>query len=770
MKTFPGLANPYLHARQRAIPARLLALALAAVLLLAAAGQAGAGEIRVEGNQRIEAETVRQYTGLKPDREATDEELDTALKALFDSGLFADVEVRRDGPDIVVKVVENPIINRIAFEGNRRIPDEDLQGEIELRPRIVFTRPRVQRDVQRIVDIYRRSGRYTATVEPKVVQLPQNRLDLIFEITEGSLTEIRSITFTGNRAFDDGDLREVIQTKESAWYRIFSSGDTYDPDRLAFDRELLRRHYLSEGYADFRVVTAASELTPEKDAFFITFSVSEGSRYKFGKIDIASVVEEIDIEVLRTELTVASGDWYDAEEVENSIGRLTDALGNQGYALAEVRPQLRRDRDNLVIDVSFAISESARVVVERIGISGNMRTEDGVIRRELLLVEGDIFNTYRLRRSRQRIVNLGFFDKVDVTREPGSADDRTVIKIAVRERATGELSIGLGYSTEGGALTDLRIRERNLLGRGQDLELNFKLGAEQTEVVLGFTEPYFLEKDLSAGFDIFRTTDDLQDQSSYDSERIGFGLRAGYRITEPLSQKWTYTLEQTEIRNVGASASRAVKEEQGKTTTSSIGQTLLYDTRDNRFDPTEGYSVALRNVFAGLGGDRTNLRNEVEGDYFHPLADDLILSAIVGAGYILDFGEATRLSERYFLGGSRLRGFRSRGIGPRDQGANADALGGNWFYRASLRLSFPLGLPNELGLRGSVFSDAGTLSGIDVSPGTSIWDESSLRAAVGAGLSWTSPVGPMTFNWAWPIAKESFDETERFRLGIGARF
>ena len=769
MKIIFALANTGLHIGQLAVPLRLFVLALATALLLAVAGQADAGQIRVEGNQRIEVETVRQLMRLKPDQEANDEELDKALKALFESGLFADVEVQRDGPDIVVRVVENPIINRIAFEGNRRISDEDLRSEIELRPRIVFTRPRVQRDVQRIIDIYRRSGRYTASVEPKVVQLPQNRLDLVFEITEGSLTEIRSITFTGNRAFDDGDLREVIQTKESAWYRIFSSGDTYDPDRLDFDRELLRRHYLSEGYADFRVITAAGELTPEKDAFFITFSVSEGSRYKFGKIDIESALKEIDIEALRAELTVASGDWYDAEKVENTIGKLTDALGNQGYALAEVQPRIERDRGNLVIDVSFVISESARVVVERIDISGNIRTEDSIIRREMLLVEGDIFNTYRLRRSRQRITNLGFFDKIDVTREPGSAADRTVIKIAVRERATGELSVGLGYSTEGGALTDLNIRERNLLGRGQDLQLNLKVGAEQTEIVLAFTEPYFLEKDLSAGFDIFRTTDDLQDQSSYDSERIGFGLRAGYRITEPLSQRWTYTLEQTEILNVGPNASRAVREEQGKTTTSSIGQILLYDTRDNRFDPNEGYSVQLRNVFAGLGGDRTNLRNEVEGDYFQPLTEDLTLIAIVGAGYILDFGEPTRLSERYFLGGSRLRGFRSRGTGPRDQ-ASSDALGGNWFYRASLRLSFPLGLPDELGLKGSVFSDAGTLSGIDVNPAAPIWDESSLRATIGAGLSWVSPVGPMTFNWAWPIAKESFDKTEVFRLGIGTRF
>lgn len=733
-----------------------------------AEGGAEGGEVRVEGNQRIESETVRQYMKLDPGRPATDEDLDNALKSLFDSGLFADVVIDRDGADMVVRVVENPIINRIVFEGNRRITDEDLEAELELRPRVVFTRARVQRDVLRIIDIYRRSGRFTANVEPKVIELPQNRLDLVFEIGEGDLTEISDIAFIGNKAFDDGDLREVIQTKETAWYRFLTSGDTYDPDRLTFDRELLRRHYLSEGYADFRVITAIAELTPEKDAFFITFALSEGGRYQFGEIGVDTEIDGVDIDALRERLTVRTGEWYNSEEVESSIGRLTDTLGDLGYAHVEVEPRVRRDGGSLTIDVAFVINESPRVIVERIDIVGNVRTEDGVIRREFLLVEGDIFNTSKLRRSRQRIVNLGFFDKVEVTNDIGSADDRTVVKVAVQERSTGALSVGVGYTTEGGAVTDLGIRERNLLGRGQDLELRLEVGAEKDQATLRFTEPYFLDRELSAGFDVYHAVRDLQDESSYNSESSGIALRAGYAISEHLFQRWTYRLERLDITDVGTNASSAVREQSGRTTVSSIGQTLLYDRRDNRLDPTEGYSVRQKFVAAGVGGDRRHLRTEMRADYYIPLAEEWILAAEAEGGYLFDLGDSTRITERYYLGGSSLRGFEVRGVGPRDSGENGDSLGGDWFYRGSLRMTFPLGLPNELGLRASTFVDFGSVGGIEAGEG--ILDDSSMRAAAGVGLGWRTPLGPLTLSWTWPIAKENFDKTERFRLGIGTRF
>ncbi len=755
--------------------------ALAAALLVAfvpdARPQTGAVEVRVEGNQRIEAATVRQYMRLEPGRAPTDEELDRALKALFDSGLFADVVVERDGPGIAVRVVENPIINRIAFEGNRRISDEDLQGEVELRPRVVFTRPRVQRDVQRIADVYRRSGRFTARVEPKVILLPQNRLDLVFEINEGGLTEIRSIAFIGNRAFDDDDLRGIIQTKESAWYRFLAAGDTYDPDRLTFDRELLRRHYLSEGYADFRVITAVGELTPEKDAFFVTFALSEGERYRFGEVGVETSLEGVDVEALEDALTTRSGDWYDAEEIDESIGELTDALGDLGYAHVEVEPRVQRDRRNRSIGIRFVVSESPRVVVERIEITGNVRTEDGVIRREMLLVEGDLFSTSRLRRSRQRIVDLGFFDKVDMTNERGSAPDRAVVKIAVRERATGDLSIGVGYTTDGGVVTDLGVRERNLLGRGQELGLSLEIGADRDQATLSFTEPYFLGRDLSAGFDLYRSSQDLQDESSYDLDSTGVALRVGYRLAEHLSQRWTYRLEESDVDDVGDTASLAVRGEEGKTTVSSIGHTLLHDLRNSRIDPTEGHSARVRNVGAGIGGDRRYLRNEIRVDYYRPLAENWILGAVLEGGHIHSFGDPTRLSERYFLGGASLRGFEPRGVGPRD---GEDALGGDWFYRGTVQLIFPVGLPNELGVSGRLYTDFGTVGGIGSiteflresrsTEESELLHESSLRVSTGFGLSLSTPLGPMTLSWSRPVAKEEFDKTETFRFGIGTRF
>ncbi|CAN0466809.1 unnamed protein product, partial [Laminaria digitata] len=631
-------------------------------------------DIRVEGAQRIEADTVRSYMGMRSGDPVNAAVLDKSLKALFQTGLFADVNIRQDGPDVVVRVVENPIINRIAFEGNRRISNEILNDEVKLRPRIVFTRARVQTDLQRIMDVYRRSGRFSATVVPKVIQLPQNRVDLIFEISEGELTEIRKIAFVGNKYFDDGDLREVIQTRETAWYRFLSSDDTYDPDRLTFDRELLRRHYLAEGYADFRVISAVAELTPDNSAFFVTFTVDEGERYKFGKVDITTQLRNLDVEQLRSEQSIETGDWYNADEVEGLIGRLTDAVGVLGYAFVDIRPRVRRNRETRTIDVTFVIQEGPRVFVELVNISGNVRTLDEVIRREVLLVEGDAFNTSKLRRTRQRIQNLGFFERVEIENKAGSARDKTVIDVSVKERSTGEISFGAGFSSASGVLGDASIRERNLLGRGQDLRLGVQVGERQQQIDLSFTEPYFLDKNLSAGFDVFRTIRDLQDESSFDRETLGFALRSGYRITEPLSQTWRYTLREDDITDIASDASLAIQEQEGAFVTSSIGQTLLYDKRDSRTNPTDGYFVELENTVAGLGGDSNYLRNELSGGTFYSIYDNWVVNLGAGVGYIIGLGDDIRITDRFFLGGNNLRGFEDSGVGPRDV-PSGDAIG-----------------------------------------------------------------------------------------------
>jgi len=756
---------------------KLLVLALVATPLLSAIyAQPGytqsldnrLREIRVEGAQRIEADTVRSYMGIRPGDQVSGATLDKALKDLFATGLFADVNIRQDGQDVIVRVVENPIINRIAFEGNKRISNDILNDEVKLRPRIVFTRARVQTDLQRIMDVYRRSGRFSATVVTKVIQLPQNRVDLIFEITEGDLTEIRKIAFVGNKHFSDGDLREVIQTRESAWYRFLSSDDTYDPDRLTFDRELLRRHYLANGYADFRVISGVAELTPDSSAFFVTFTVDEGERYKFGKIEITTQLKDLDVGKLQKEQLIETGDWYNADDVEGLIGKLTDAVGVLGYAFVDIRPRVRRDRETRTIDVTFVIQEGPRVFVEMVKISGNVRTLDNVIRREVLLVEGDAFNTSKLRRTRKRIQNLGFFERVEIENKAGSARDKTIIDVSVKERSTGEISFGAGFSSSSGVLGDASIRERNLLGRGQALKVGVQIGERQQQIDLSFTEPYFLGKNLSAGFDIFSTSSDLQSESSFDRDTLGFSLRSGYRITEPLSQTLRYTLRQDKVTDIASDASLAIQEQEGEFLTSAVSQTLLYDKRDSRFDPTKGYFLQLENTIAGLGGDSNYLRKELSGGQFYQVADKWIVNLGASGGYIIGLGDDIRIIDRFFLGGKSLRGFADAGVGPRDV-VTGDSIGGNWFYRGTVGLTFPLGLPNEFGLRGRVFGDAGSIGEHD-STGANISDETSLRMSIGTGILWDSPFGPVNIDFAKALLKEDFDDTELFRFSFGTRF
>jgi outer membrane protein insertion porin family len=751
-------------------------LALAVVALVAAWARpvsaqgpaTSVREIEVEGTQRIDPETIRSYVLLKPGDAATVEQLDRSLKALFATGLFADVTLRMEGDRLVVRVVENPIINRIAFEGNRRLNDQALQAEVQLRPRVVYTRTKVQNDVKRILDLYRRSGRFAATVEPKVIQLPQNRVDLVFEIDEGQVTGVKRISFVGNKNFSDGTLREAIRTTETRWWRIFSTDDNYDPDRVSFDRELLRKFYLANGYADFRVVSAVAELTPDRDGFYITFTIEEGERYRFGKIDVVSQLRDLKGEDLKGRVTTAEGDWYDADRVERSINALTTAVGSLGYAFVEVRPRIDRDRDKKTVSVTYEVQEGPRVYIERINISGNVRTLDKVVRREFLLVEGDAFSTAKMRRSRQRLQNLGFFERVEVTNVPGDAPDRTVVNVDVRERATGELSFGVGYSTSDGALGDISLRERNLLGRGQDLRLGFMISQRRQEIDLSFTEPYFLDREIAAGFDIFKRTRDLRRISGYKEENIGFAVRAGYQITEPLRHLVRYTLRQDELTDLDPGVSRFIRNQAGESITSMAGHDLTYDRRDDRFDPTEGYYVRLSQDLAGLGGDSDFLRNRLTAGTYYSIVDEWVASLTGEVGRLVDFGEKTRIQHRFFLGGESLRGFQTGGAGPRETSKGA-SLGGKELYAGSAELTFPSGLPREIGIRASVFSDFGMLTDSGES-GTDIQDEKSIRVSAGLGALWRSPFGPVKVSFAKAVRKEDFDRTEIFRFSFGSRF
>ena len=726
----------------------------------------------VQGNQRVEPETIVSYMSIRQGDSFGINDINESFKRLFATGLFADVAVRREGNFLIVRVVENPIINRIAFEGNLRVKDENLQQEVQLRPRVVYTRTRVQSDVKRILDVYRRNGRFGATVEPKIILLEQNRVDLVFEIAEGPLTQIERVSFIGNRHYSDRTLKGEIFTRESAWYRFFSPADTYDPDQMAFDQESLRRFYLKNGYADFRVLSAVAELTPDKDAFFLTFMIDEGERYKFGKLDVESKIPDIKPEPLLDNITVDEGDWYNAEELEKSILALTNEVGNQGYAFVNVRPNVQRDREKSIISITFEVEEGPRVFVERIDIGGNVRTLDRVIRREFRVVEGDAFNAAKLNRSRQRIRNLGFFSRVDVTNAPGSSPDKTVVKVDVAEQSTGELGLGAGYSTTEGVLANLQLRERNLLGKGQDLRATISASKIRQQFDISFTEPYFLDRNLKAGIDLFHTTSDNSQVSAFKSVRSGGGLRLGYEINERWSQRVRYTLKQDVIENVPVTASLAIRQQEGTNMTSLVGQDLMYDLRDSAVATKKGFFARLSTDYAGVGGDLHYVRGKLSTGVYYPVTEDVVASLTMTGGIIHDLqDEGVRISDRYMLGGSTLRGFQSSGAGPRDL-ATGDALGGKQIYYGSLQFSFPVGLPDEFGITGILFADAGSLSDIDESPPLfpEVVDEPSLRAAWGVGIAWKSPVGPLSMDFAWPLKQEEFDKTEVFRLSFGTRF
>lgn len=732
-------------------------------------------QIVVTGNQRIEPETIASYMTVDVGDAFDPRLIDDSLKSLFATGLFADVSIRREGDSLIVQVVENPIINRIAFEGNRDLKSEELEAEVQLRPRTVYTRTKVQNDVARILEIYRRNGHFSATVEPKVIRQEQNRVDLVFEIDEGDPTRVREINFIGNEAYSDGSLREEIATKESAWYRFFTTDDTYDPDRLAYDQELLRRFYLSRGYADFRVLSVVADLTADRRDFFITFTIEEGPRYRFGEVGVISELRGLEPEDIEGDLTMDPGDWYDAQEVEDVVQDMTIELGNRGFAFVDVRPRAQRDRENLTVDVNFLVGEGDHIYVEEINIYGNFRTEDEVIRRQFKLAEGDAFNLARLQRSEKLVRELDFFNTVAITTEPGSQPDTTVINVAVEEKSTGELSMGAGFSTFDSVLFTISIRERNLLGTGQRLSLDLALSGRRQTINLSFTEPYFLDRDLAAGFDIFKRRLDLQSESSFTQDNIGFVLRMAYPVTEHLKQSLYYTLASTTIEDVDSDASIYIQDQEGTTVTSAVGQQLEYDRRNDALNPTSGYLLQFGQDFAGLGGNAKFLRHRVGGTVYYPFGTDWTGSVKLEGGNITGlFGEDVRIQDRFFLGGASLRGFEPAGVGPRDV-KTGDSLGGNIFYTASFELTVPLGLPRELGLTGRLFSDWGSLYSLDEGSITgvnakNVEDENYLRGSVGIGFAYQSPLGPIRLDFAKDVRRLDYDRTEFFRFSFGTTF
>ena len=745
--------------------------------------------IVVEGNQRIEPATVLSYMTVSEGQAVTPSQINASVKALFETGLFRDVRIERRGATLAVMVEENPVVNQIAFEGNDRVPDDTLRSGVTSRERRVFTRAKAETDAEQILESYRRAGRYGASVEPKIIELPQNRVDLVFEIDEGPLTGVDSIRFVGNRAYSDRRLRSEIPTDESSWYNFLSSTDSYDPDRLELDKQVLRQFYLSNGYVDFEVNSAVAELSPDRSGFFLTFTVSEGEQYRFGQIDVISNAEGVDVEDLRRLVTAKEGDIYDIREIEETITEMTFRLGESGYAFTRIEPIPVKDDENNTVGITFEINEGERVFVERIDITGNSRTLDRVVRRQFELVEGDAFNALQLRRSRSKIRGLGFFSEVDVRTREGSAPDRIVVETEVKEQSTGQLSFGVGFSTSENISGEVSIVERNLLGRGQALRVRARVSGRTTLYDLSFTEPAFLDRDLSVGFDLFRRETNNQDTSSFDIVNTGFQPRVSFPLGRYSRLSPRYRISEDEIVDVPDDASPLIEADIGSALTSSLGYEFVYDRRNDPSEPKKGFIFRLEQDIAGLGGDARYLKTEASVKGFTTIvSDDVVGSLELAGGAINSFGGyQLKASDRFFLGGDTLRGFESAGIGPRDQFTD-DTLGGNYYGVARAEVTFPLGLPEEYGLAGGVFGDIGTVFGLDnntyvdtnplnrnrnlINGGNPVTvdDSAALRAAVGATIFWTSPFGPVRLNFAAPILQEEGDDDEFFRFSAGTRF
>lgn len=726
-------------------------------------------QIEVDGLQRVERETVLSYLNVEQGSSVSQEYLNSSMKRLFETGLFADVNIDARGNGVLaVKVVENPVINKRVFDGNDKVDDTLLESEVQLKSGSIYNIAKVQDDVQRILEVYKRSGRYATVVEPKIIKRDQNRVDLVYEISEGPTAAISKVNFIGNHHYSDDDLQSEIMSKESRWYRLFSSSENYDPEKTNYDKELLRRFYLKRGYADFRVLSAVAELSPDKKSFVVTYVLDEGPRYKLEDVRIQSMIKDVDVAALSGQVQQEKGDWYNADLAERSVYALTEELGKKGFAFVDVTPELEKTSGNKMV-LTFNIAEGQRVFVDRINITGNTRTEDEVIRREFRIDEGDAFNAAKIRASRRNVENLNYFSKVDIQTEPNPNDDsKADINVNVEEKSTGAFNVGVGYSTVNGALFRAGIAENNFQGKGQKLSADVAVSQRTSEYDLSFTEPYFMGRRLSAGIDLFRTEEDYQDEGSYDSESTGGRLRLGWNYTDDFAQYLRYTLKEDKISNVDRNASIYIKEEEGRYSSSSIGQTMVYDKRDSAINPKEGYYLSFGNDVAGLGGDEKYLKFDGKAYKYFTLADYYTFKLFINGGYITGYGdENVRLSNRYYLGGSTLRGFEFAGIGARDK-FTKDALGGNWMIYSGAEMSFPIGL-DEVGVRGRTFVDMGILGKPDDINEDYVEYSDTPRVAAGFGFQWQSPMGQIDVDLAFPIVKEDYDETEVFRLNFGSR-
>jgi outer membrane protein insertion porin family len=765
-------------------------VAIAPQPAFAQAGQTQQGVVQriiVAGNERIEQSTILSYLPIGVGDTVDPARIDLALKALFRTDLFSDVKVGLSDGDLTIQVVENPIINRVVFEGNSGLKEDKLRDEVTVRPRGIFTRAKVQSDVQRIIELYRRSGRIAAAVAPKIVELPQKRVDLIFEINEGQKSGVLGVNFLGNVEFSDNDLRDVVVTEESAWYRFFSNNANYDPDRLEYDKEQLRKHYRNRGFYDFRVISAVAELSPARNGFAVTYTLEEGPRYRFGKISVETELKKLDTAVLTQLVPIRTGDLYEDERIESATDALTFAAGAAGFAAVDVRPRYVADPVSRTVNVVFQVNEGPRVYVNRIDIVGNTQTLDHVIRRELNLVEGDAYNRALVDRSENNLKGLGFFKEVTIEETPTANPDRTDLLVRVEEQPTGELTFSAGYSSVDRLMLDLGITQRNFRGRGQDARARISWGSFRQQLDFSFTEPRFLDRNLRAGVDLYYFVYDLSEYSSYKTTSLGTNLRVGFPLTSDAFMTMRYVLREDDVQVPDVfcdpsqqQVSQTLCDQRGRYATSLLGYQVTLDRRNDPVRPTRGFFVSLAQDLAGLGGDVQYLRSELEGGWYYGFNKDFVLSLSGSSGYISAWGDdAIRINDRFYKGGNSFRGFRVAGIGPRDISfGRSDALGGEAFAIGSAELTVPTFIPQQYGIRASIFTDVGTLgilddkikTGSDGRPIPGIFDDLSLRASAGLSVFWRSPMGPIRFDFSQILQREEYDRVETFRFSQTTRF
>ena len=723
--------------------------------------------ILVEGNERVTDATILAYLPIKTGDEIDLQALDQAIGSLFATNLFENVSISRSGNQVIIEIVENPIISRINIEGNDVLTDERLLAELDVQPRRVYTAELARTASQRLLEIYRLSGRFAASVVPKIIRQDNNRVDLVFEVDEGPLIKIQSIRFLGNSAFSDYALRQIISSRVERWWALFSSTDKYDPGRLDYDVRLLRQFYLSRGYADIDVVRAQGGLLSDRSGFAVTFSLKEGPRYRLKDISFTSEIESVDVSQLRDLILLEEGDWYDVRAIEEGLLNITNELGNFGYAFVNVTPEVFTDPETQTLNVQINIGAATKNFVERIEVINNSRTLDNVVRRELELVEGDAYNQLKIDRSLRKVRGLGFFRKVEVQTLSGSTEDQSVVQFDVEEQPTGDFSVGLGYSSIDKSTLALGIKERNFLGSGRATDFAISISDTRADYRVGLSEPYLFDRNLRGSIELFK---EQIKETTVEVETQGLQTSASFNAARDYYHRFGYGFVTKDTVQKSTTATSVTGDEGRSTTESIISYTLGRDTLNNRFDPSEGYLLEASQDYAGIGGDVNYLRTNLRAAYYQPYFFNALVLGVRGrAGFVEGLDEKVSQSGRFFLGGRQVRGFDGSGIGPRDTGTDS-AVGGNYMYSGSVELISSLGLSDDLGIRWTLFSDFGSVWDTDYSTGVTGADDDKLRQSIGFGFLWDTAIGPLTFYWADAISKSSHDHLKRFQFNIGTRF